>query len=225
MFLKFFSSMFFFVAIMGNAMPAMAKNVEAQDIVSQWNFYGEGFVALDIKNNSVVLSEVLGSQGVMLVSPETFKANMSISFEIMPLTQESVLVTQIGLSDKGSSDSLLFADDYNGEQGVLVSEKESYFFAYHNAAHKRKPFIRKYPQDPKNQKELIELENNVLDTTWHRVEIGKKDGKIWMALNGKPLLGTDDVNMLGNGHVAFRLRGTKDRIAIAMVKNVSIKEF
>ncbi|WP_330924499.1 DUF6250 domain-containing protein [Candidatus Sororendozoicomonas aggregata] len=204
----------------------LSKTVLATSIpneqLSQWVLTGKGFSAYDKSNDQVVLSEEPGSSGVMLISPSPLDENTILNFDIRPLTPESVLVTQINLSDIGPSKKVTFKKDYDGNMNVLAKEKESYFFAYHNAAHKRKPFVRKYPQKGDVQKELEELDKNLMTTQWYHVEIGKKNQTIWMKVDGKEIIKVDDPKPLHEGHIAFRLRGTTNNIAIAIIKNLTI---
>ena len=109
--------------------------------------------------------------------------------------------------------------------GHFVKEFDGYFVVFHNKAHNRAPFIRRFPQVPSNQVELVEAEQNVMDQKWHNIEVGKKAGAIWLKVDGKTIIQASDKDIVGAGHLIFRLRGTKDKIASVLIKDVIISEF
>jgi hypothetical protein len=197
-------------------------NVGLKDL-EKWTFYGEGFVAVDSAQEQIVLSELPGSKGVMLVSSGSYPGNIVLSYKVRPLTPESVLVVLLSASDKGEKSSITFPKDYNGNMQYLITDIDNYFIAFHNTAHKKTPFIRRYPQELPGMKALVSAQSNIMTTKWHDVEVGKKDGKIWLKIDNKIVVEATDKNMIGNGHIIFRMRGTKDRIAISLIKDIKIE--
>lgn len=97
-----------------------AKEIRvAPQALSQWSFYGEGFVAVDAQQGYMVLAETPGSKGVMLVSPESYDGDIVVSYQIRPLTPESVLVAVLSVSDRGAvSAAFQFPEDYDGNCGM-----------------------------------------------------------------------------------------------------------
>jgi len=204
----------------------IAKEIKVgNEELGKWTFYGKGVVAEDLNQGHTVLAETLDSQGVMLVSPETYSKDIVLSYKIRPLTPESVLVVQLSASDKGETNSISFPNDYDGNMKYLITDIDSYFIAFHNSAHKKTPFIRKYPQELPGKTELVTAQSNVMTTEWHDVEVGKKDGGIWLKIDNKTIVETTDNHMIDDGHIIFRMRGTKDRIGVSLIKDVTIKVF
>jgi hypothetical protein len=193
------------------------------EALSEWTFYGEGFVAEDAQGQFTVLAETPGSKGVMLVSPESYAGDFELSYKIRPLTPESVLVAILSASDRGAAASLSFPLDYDGSMGYLTTDLDNYFIAFHNAAHGKAPFIRKYSQESIGKEELVIAASNVMTTEWHDVEVGRNAGRIWLKIDDKTLVEATDEAMLGEGHIIFRLRGTPDRMGVSLIKDVKIE--
>ncbi len=55
------------------------------------------------------------------------------------------------------------------------------------------------------------------------MKAGKKAGKIWLKIDNKTIIETTDKKMIDAGHIIFRMRGTKDRIGICLIKDVKIE--
>lgn len=191
--------------------------------VQRWTLVGDGFVALDQHKNQIVLAENPDSKGVMLVSPVSYNRNVILTYKVRPLSYESVLVVLLAVSDKGERTSLSFPESYDGNMGYLTTDTDNYFIAFHNKAHNFTPFIRKYPKFLDGNIPLASAPDNVMDTHWHDVEIGKKEGKIWLKIDGEIIAEANDDKPLNNGHIAFRIRGTQDRIAMCLIKDVVVR--
>jgi len=103
--------------------PVSAKEIRVEpEALSQWSFYGEGFVAVDAQQRHTVLVEAPGSKGVMLVSPESYDGDLVVSYEIRPLTPESVLVAMLSVSDRGADATLHFPENYDGAIIIEASD-------------------------------------------------------------------------------------------------------
>jgi hypothetical protein len=201
-----------------------AKEIRVEyEELEKWSFFGKGFVVADSKQEQIVLSELPGSKGVMLVSPASYPKNIVLSYKIRPLTPESVLVVLLSASDRGEKSSIIFPNGYNGNMQYLITDTDNYFIAFHNSAHKKTPFIRKYPQELPGKTELVSAESNVMTTEWHNVEVGKNAGRIWLKIDNKIIVEATDKKMTEAGHIAFRMRGTKDRIGVSLIKDVIIE--
>jgi len=192
------------------------------DALAQWSFFGEGFVALDVQAQHIVLAETPGSKGVMLVSPESHLGDCTLSYKIRPLTPESVLVAILAASNCGPDGDLDFPENYNGNMRYLTTDTDNYFFAFHNAAHNAQPFIRKYSKETAGHEQLVRADANMMTTQWHAVEVGKRDGRLWLKVDGQTIIEATDASPLAQGHFILRLRGTKDSIGVCLIKDLRI---
>ncbi len=219
---KLFVLFLFFICLSVSGVSAKEIRVGYEEL-GEWVFFGKGFVAEDSKQGHTVLAEIPGSKGVMLVSPKSYSKNIVLSYKIRPLTPESVLVVLLSASDRGEKKSISFPNEYNGNMKYLITDIDSYFIAFHNSAHKKTPFIRRYPQELPGKTTLISAESNMMTTEWHDVEVGKKAGKIWLKIDNKTIVEATDKKMIDEGHIVFRMRGTKDRIGVSLIKDVKIE--
>lgn len=195
-----------------------AERVSAEDLVSNWNFYGKGL--RKVERNMFYLKEEYGSSGVMIVSPEAYGENFSLSYEIMPMTSASVLVLLMSASDNGKGRSLTLPEDYDGNAGPWVREINNYFFAYNNASHNVTPFINKFPGTGR----LVEYPENILEVgKFAEVEVHRNGSELKISVNGKLILATEDPEPLGAGHLAFRIRGLSEEPAACLIRNISIE--
>ena len=194
----------------------------APEALSEWSFYGEGFVAVDAQQRHTVLAEAPGSKGVMLVSPESYDGDLALSYKIRPLTPESVLVAMLAVSDRGADAALHFPGDYDGAMGYLTTDTDNYFVAYHNAAHNSRPFIRRYSEATLGREQLVIAESNSMTTEWHTVEVGKQNGRLWLKVNGAIIIEASDPAALEAGRFIFRMRGTSERIGVCLIKDLRI---
>lgn len=199
----------------------MANASERPELPGDWTFMGEGFSAR--VDDSLLISELPGSKGVMLVSPRTYGSGIRVRFKVLPLNPESVLVLMLSASDAGEDEGLSFPVDYDGDVAHLMKDVDCYFFAFHNAAHARTPFVRRHPFVPGESKDLDAAAGNVMTTRWHDVEIASTEaGILTMKIDGQDVLHAVDESPLAGGRLAFRLRGTKTHAATALIKDLEI---
>lgn len=186
-----------------------------------WQFVGKGIsTQLD---GGILLSEYPGSSGVMLISSGTYGCNTHLQFEVLPFNPESVLVAMMAASNAGLEDSLRFPSSYDGGIAPLLNDTEAYFFAFHNAAHNRTPFVRRHPFDRETSTDLGTYPDNVLTTQWHRIDVMHAcDGKLVLAVDDAPIIETTDSTPLRSGQIVLRLRGTKTHAATALFRHISI---
>ena len=218
-----------FVLLLSFIFLSTSGSVSAKEIkvgykdLGEWTFLGSGFVATDSNQKQTIFAENPGSKGVMLVSPTSYSKDIVLSYKIKPLTPESVLVVLLSASNKGEKKKITFPKEYDGNMKYLITDIDNYFVAFHNSAHKKTPFIRRYPQELPGKAALISAESNIMTTEWHDVEVGKKSGKIWLKIDNKTIVEATDKKMINDGHIIFRMRGTKDRIGVAIIKDVTIE--
>jgi hypothetical protein len=194
-----------------------AEEISTQTIAGTWKAHGNGVVRY--QNRMLFMQEAEETSGVMVVSPEAFPADVTLRYEIMPLNAASVCVAMLSASDNGDGKSLTLPEDYDGSMGIWVREIDNYFFAFHNMAHDRTPFLVRFPETG----QLAEHETNVMrNGGFHTIEVGRKGGKIWMSVNGQMLFEAEEDAPLGPGHIAFRIRGINGQTAACLIRNVSI---
>ena len=73
--------------------------------------------------------------------------------------------------------------------------------------------------------EKVEFESgkNVMQCgTFHHVEVGRKQGNLWLEVDGNKLFQTKDQRPHGAGHVAIRIRGTAGEYAACFIRNLEI---
>ena len=184
---------------------------------------GQGFQAQ--VDGAMLIAEYPGSKGVMLVSPELYQGDVKASFDVLPLTPESVLVVMLAASDDGTGTALTFPEGYDGNIGHLLGNVNAYFFAFHNAAHQRTPFVRRHPFTRGESTDLDSADSNVMTNRWHRVEVVYHEpGLLSMKIDNDEILSAMDEHPLAGGKIMLRLRGTKTHAATALIKNIEISK-
>ena len=190
-------------------------------VLDEWQFFGKGFTAQ--ADGGVLLSEYPGSSGVMLISPEGYACDARLQLDVLPMNPESVFVVMMAASSPGPEDSLRLPDQYDGGIGLLLNDTEAYFFALHNEAHNRTPFVRKHPYDREKSKDLATYPSHVMTRQWHGIEVEHScDGNLRLKIDGETILEANDAVPLRSGQIALRLRGTKTHTAAALFRNISI---
>ena len=99
-------------------------------------------------------------------------------------------------SDRGVDETLHFFRDYDGAMGYLTTDTDNYSVAYHNAAHNSRSFIRRYSETTVGQEQLVIAESNIMTTEWHMVEVGKRNGCLWLKKNGATIIEASDAAAL-----------------------------
>jgi hypothetical protein len=204
---------------MAVAVIANAKPVSMEDLASQWTFHGEGSRAF--QNRMFYMEESKGSQGVMVVSPKPYSGDVTVQYELMPMTAASVCVVILSATDSGEATTLTLPDGYDGSMGHWINNIDNYFFAFHNMAHDRSPFGIRFP----SKLSIGECEKNVMrNGEFSTIEVKKKKGALSLSINGKLMFEGTDPTPLGNGHIAFRLRGIPQHPASCLIRNLTITE-
>lgn len=195
----------------------LKRDTVSQSELSKWKLLGIGEVST--LNNQVALREVKDSKGIMLISPDIYKNDVVLDFKVLALTPATVIVIMLSISDEGESKELTIPNDYDGSIG-LWDTKENYFFAFKNAPHNVTPFVKK---NPRAKEPLITAkENRMVAGIYYEIEIGEKQGKLWLSIDGEKVFETVDTNPLTGGHVALRLRGTAGFSAGCLIKDLVI---
>jgi hypothetical protein len=196
-----------------------ATTISPEELDTEWDFYGIGSKAA--QNRMFYMEEAAGSSGVMLVSPEPFAGDLTLRYEIMPMSAASVCVAILYATDKGEATTLTMPEGYDGSMGHWINEVDNYFFAFHNAAHDRTPFAIRFPE----KQGLGEHPANVLRSgVFQTVEITRQGNTLRMSIDGEVLFEGNDSNPLSSGHIAFRLRGIPQQTASCLIRNVEIEK-
>jgi hypothetical protein len=200
-------------------LSAAAEQVSVEDLNSKWSFHGIG--SRRTQGAMFYMREDIDSKGVMIVSPETFSRDMTVRYEIMPMSAASVCVVMLSASDTGDGKTLTIPADYDGAMGHWTQNVNNYFFAFHNAAHNRTPFAIRFPA----KKEIGQNSENVMRSgEFFTVEAGCRQGRQWLKINGRLMFEGEDDAPLGGGHLAFRLRGIAGEPASCLIRNLTIEE-
>jgi hypothetical protein len=211
--------LFAFLILGTQCLQAQQEHRITTDELLKWEFHGQG--EMSQWGDQVILKEAVDTKGVMLISPEKYAKDVVMRYKVMALTPATVLVSMLAMSDVGSVDELTLSDDYDGNMGLWIKEKDNYFFAYKNAPHNATPFLRRYP----NPGELISAkDNSMIAGVYYDVEVGKKGDLLWLSIDGKKIFKTKDESPLKGGHVAVRIRGVKGFNAGCIIKEMTIIE-
>lgn len=206
-----------FLCTLSGMVTAYAESVSVEELNSEWAFYGNGI--RKVERGMLYMKESPGSLGVMLVSPDAYGENVTVKYEVMPMTAASVCVLVMSASDPGDATTLSLPDDYDGSMGHWINSVENYFFAFHNASHNRFPFAIRFPE-----RTLIDEYHESVMTTgkFHELEVGRRDGRIWLKIDGKIIVEGIDEDPLGSGFLAFRIRGLSEEPAACLIRKVRI---
>ena len=206
------------ISTLGNL--TVVEELSTGDLLS-WSRWGNGYVG-SFRNRAVQMTESAHSEGVMLISPESYGTEVEVSFDVMTLRPATVLVLMLSISSDDGSGSFTMPPDFDGAMSGWPPGATSYFFAFHNAPHFRHPFINRW--GPEGVQLLQEAgENHMTPGEWHSVEAGRSGGRLWLRIDGQVVLYVTDPEPFGPGHIAFRIRGSGTEIASCFIKDVRIR--
>lgn len=210
---------FSIAAVLLTGVTVSAEEISTETIANTWTSYGLGVVRY--QNRMLFLQEAEDSKGVGVVSPEAYGQNIVLRYELMPMNPASVCVAVMSASDDTTGEALTIPEDYDGSIGLWMRDSHNYFFAFHNMAHDRTPFLVRSAGGG----QIAEAEDNVMRAgVFHTVEVGRDGTKLWLSVDGQRLFEGEDPDPLGGGHVSFRIRGINGRAAACLIRNVSIAE-
>jgi hypothetical protein len=192
--------------------------VTPEALQNEWTFHGIGTHAA--QNRMFYMEEGSDSKGVMIVSPQAYTGDVTVRYELMPMNAASVCVAILYASDMGEAETLTLPDAYDGSMGHWINEIDNYFFAFHNAAHDRKPFGIRFA----TQTQLGEGAANVMRSgEFHTIEIRRQGDLFTLYVNDERIFEGRDPDPLEAGHIAFRLRGIPQQAASALIRNLTIE--
>ncbi|MCG8306886.1 MAG: hypothetical protein MI975_05790 [Cytophagales bacterium] len=191
--------------------------IDSEELLT-WEKWGKGEISK--WRTAVCLKETDETSGVMLVSPKSYGEDVVVKYRTLALTPATVMVMMLSVSNDGDTRALDIPQNYDGGIGPWLNEKENYFFAYRNAPHGVKPFVRK---NPNSSKPLIMAEENIMiPGLYYDVEIGRSGAMLWLTIDDKRVFEVEDENPLSGGHIAIRIRGTAGFKAACMIKDFTV---
>lgn len=195
------------------------KEVVSDQDLASWDFRGMG-KAFASGGGSFCLTENDSTLGAVMISPTSYTGDVVVRYKTLALTSATVLVFMHSATDVGS-DKLTIPEDYNGNMGLWVKNKDNYFYAFRNAPHNFPPFLRQYPV-PGGEALVMASENFMLPGVFYSIEIGRVGSMLWLSVDGQKVFETEDESILPGGHLAFRIRGTAGFKAACLIKEVEI---
>ncbi len=196
------------------------KSYSPQDL-SRWTLVGIGSVHLDKGENAIRLSEGRGSKGVTLVSPESYGKDLVLRFAAKPLQARGVNVVLLAISDKQTGGYPALPAESDGAMDFWTSGSVSnYLAAFHTGFHQPNAYIRRNPGNAL----IAEARDAAAAEAWYDVEIGRRDARLWLKIDGVLVCEGEDKGpeSLGPGAVGFRLRGPGDGTFSCLIKDVRI---
>jgi hypothetical protein len=196
------------------------KEVIGAQELATWEFWGMG-KAFESGGGAFCLTENDSTLGALIISPESYSGDLLIRYKTLALTSATVLVVMHSISDLDSPDQLTLPENYNGNMGLWVNDKDNYFHAFRNAPHNLPPFIRRYPE-PGEEDQVLAAENFMVPGLYYSIEIGRIGRTLWLSVDGKKIVETEDESILPGGHMAFRIRGTAGFKAACLIRDLEI---
>ncbi len=195
------------------------KEVVSDQDLANWDFRGMGN-AFASGGGAFCMTENDSTVGAVMISPASYTGDVIVRYKTLALTSATVLVFMHSATDVGL-DKLTIPEDYNGNMGLWINEKDNYFYAFRNAPHNYPPFLRKYPV-PGGEALAMASENFMLPGVYYDIEIGRVGNSLWLSVDGQKVIETEDESILSGGHLAFRIRGTAGFKAACLIKEVEI---
>ncbi|WP_372772947.1 hypothetical protein [Mangrovibacterium sp.] len=208
--------------LLSTALHAQTEKLSPEDLNS-WSFFGQGSKMVESHNMFFMKEDPAYSDGVMIVSPESYGEEVVVRYEVMTLTPATVLVAILSASNPGEDANLTIPADYDGSMKLWIDDVESYFYAFRNAPHNFTPFIRKYPVPKGQDPALVSADQNIMyPGVFYSIELGRNKASLWLKIDGEKILETSDGNAWSGGHIAFRIRGTAGEYAACLIRNMEI---
>ncbi|TLX76037.1 hypothetical protein E9993_07455 [Labilibacter sediminis] len=199
-----------------------AQNKDAVKQLENWTFYGQGTKLLEGHGQYLLKEDPKASKGVGLISPQSYSTDVVMRYQVMALTPATVLVAILSASEKGESSNLNLPENYDGSINFWSGGCDNYFFAFHNAAHNYPPFLRRFDDNIGKTMLDVAKKNHMHVGKYYSIEVGRKNNRLWMKIDGKTVLKYKDPNPYSGGHLGLRIRGTGGEYAACLIKDLEI---
>lgn len=208
-------------AVSGQTPEQWEESEIAVEELLSWERRGDGYFG-NFRDTALQIIQSEQSDGVMVVSPDSYGEQVSVSYDIMTLRPATVAVIMLSASQEGS-DNLQLPPEFNGDLADWPPNTSDYFFAFHNSPHFLNPFVKKSTPEARFQT-LKQAEKSFMQPgKWHRVEAGRDGDRLWLEIDGELAFEVTDEEPLGPGHLAFRIVGVGPERGSCLIKNVSIQ--
>jgi hypothetical protein len=192
--------------------------------VARWRLLGIGDVSQEAEGSILRLREGRDSKGVVLLSPRVFPSDCVLRFQVRPERHEGVNVVFFSVSERPGAESE-FPEGYDGNLRLWQGNDapvQSYMIAFHTGYHQPNAFVRRNP----GIVELAAAPDVVTRETWHQIEIGRAERRIWLKVDGEPVLDAVDTGAspLPGGRIGLRLRGPGDGTFSSLYRDFEVVE-
>lgn len=177
--------------------------------LANWQTYGIGKTS--IQNDELIVEETDGSDGFFLISPESYKGDVSMSYKVKALSESAVQIVLFSASDAGESLALTKPSSNDltpREVWNWRTTLEHYNLTFNNKSHGNRPFFFKNISPYETGFRLNQAENVMVPGKWYDVSITKKETLITFKLDGKTIFEVKDHKPLTGGHIMLRISGT-----------------
>ena len=203
------------------APPARPVAIPAADL-AKWSLFGAGTISLTAEN-SIVLTEGENSEGIVLLSPNKFPADLVLRYKVRPNQFEGVLLALLCVSPL-QGNIISVPDGYRGAMNFWNgpdSAVYNFLFAFHTGYHQPMAFLNRNP----GEGSLNRQTDQAKEQRWYEVEAGRRGSHVWLKIDGTLLLESNDSEnaALPAGRAGFRLRGPGDGSFSAEIKDVEIQ--
>lgn len=195
------------------------KRIDAESL-SRWETWGIGTSQLRESDGYLELREGEGSLGINLVSADTLPRDLRVNLRVRPLSSDGVVVVLLSAAPLQGG-VLEPPDGYRGEQSLWKDQEiGSFAFAFHTAFHQPNAFVAINP----GWRRLAEVADPAAEDRWYDVEVGRQDRRLWLSIDGSPVLDATapDQPTLGAGRLVLRLRGPGDGSFALAVDSVDV---
>jgi hypothetical protein len=202
--------------------PATTKLYSTAEL-SRWKLVGIGRVTIDRTEKALLLSEGKDSKGITLVSPRSYKNNVSLRFKVKPLRFQAVCVVLLSISDLKTAGPARLPEKHDGNLTLFTAGNvQCYVAAFHSGFHQPDSYIKRYPGDHP----IAASPDVATGQEWYEIEFGRRGPSLWLKVNGRTVCQGTDRNErdLPRGSIGFRLRGPGDGTASYLLRDLTVIE-
>lgn len=163
-----------------------------------------------VQGNELIMEETEGSNGYFLISPERYRGDLQVNYQVKALSESSVCILLLFVSDSGVSEELTLPpmDAKGRDFWDWRTQLEHYNLTFNNSSHGYKPFFFKNISPVRRGFYQTLPESIMKAYEWNTVEVGRRGNYIWFKLNDDIVFEQEDCNPLPGGHLIFRISGT-----------------